>query len=133
MGNRGLLGFILGDGARHGAYTHWDAYVEGLGVDMAKFILSLDEEGWGRMAALVEDITWVDESSTPKAPADLQERYSNLGFSDLHISEQKLEDWSCLLYKVQGGKALPAIQSGDLKHLVEASTCNNKFPCFALI
>jgi hypothetical protein len=54
----------------------------------------------------------------------LQKKYNDLGFADVKVSETTLADWFCLLYKVQGAPALPAIQRGDLKHLVEAGMSN---------
>lgn len=44
MGTRGLLGFII-SGRRHASYNHFDSYPSGLGAQVAKFILGLDEEG----------------------------------------------------------------------------------------
>jgi len=37
----------------------------------------------------------------------------------MEVSRKTPEDWYCLLHKMQGAPALPAIQSGELKHLVE--------------
>ncbi|KAF4635452.1 hypothetical protein G7Y89_g2648 [Cudoniella acicularis] len=117
MGTRGLLGLII-KGKRHGAYNHFDSYPSGLGSEIAKFILSLTPEEWDEMAKLVEGITWVKEGEKPSK--ELQERYSSLGFADLQVSNRALEDWYCLLRKVQFDKTLPAIKSGNLKHLVES-------------
>ena len=117
MGTRGLLGFII-LGRRYAAYNHWDSYPEGLGQDIINFILSLTPEDYATMAALVADITWVDSKSAPSP--ELQERYQKLGFTDLKVSFQNPEDWYCLLRKTQGAAALPAIRSGELKHMVKS-------------
>jgi hypothetical protein len=54
MGTRGLIGFVI-KGRRRATYNHFDSYPEGLGFDVLRFILSLDEEGIKEMQALVED------------------------------------------------------------------------------
>ncbi|CAA7262424.1 unnamed protein product [Cyclocybe aegerita] len=118
MGTRGLLGFIIG-AQRHAAYNHYDSYPEALGEQIVAFLLSLKgPEDYNKMAGLVRKITWVDERSTP--PPELQRKYSELGFSNLQVGNESLEDWYCLLHKMQGAAALPAIQSGDLVHLAES-------------
>jgi hypothetical protein len=117
MGTRGLLGFII-LGQRYATYNHWDSYPEGLGKDIVNFILGLTPEDYTAMARLVAEITWVDSESAPSP--ELQERYQKLGFADLSVSNRSLEEWYCLLRKTQGAAALPAIQSGDLKHVVES-------------
>lgn len=121
MGTRGLLGFIS-FGQRHAAYNHWDSYPEGLGGQIVNFILSLKHEDYARMARLVAGITWVDSKSKPSP--ELQEYYQNLGFCSTRVSNQTPEEWYCLLREMQGAVALPAIQSGELKHLEKS----RKFP-----
>lgn len=116
MGTRGLLGFII-LGQRHAAYNHWDSYPNALGMDIVAFISSLTPEDYATMAHLVADITWADSKSKPSP--ELQENYRKLGFSDTRVSNQSLEDWYCLLRKTQGAAALPAIRSGELKHMEE--------------
>ncbi|KAJ3507441.1 hypothetical protein NLJ89_g6303 [Agrocybe chaxingu] len=118
MGTRGLLGFIIG-AQRHADYNHYDSYPDALGHDIVAFLLSLKgPEDYEKMAGLVRNITWVDEASTPSP--ELQRKYSELGFSNPQVSNQSLEEWYCLLDKMQGAAALPAIQNGDLEHLVES-------------
>jgi hypothetical protein len=118
MGTRGLLGFIILS-QRHGAYNHYDSYPGHLGKNIVKFILSLRPEEYATMARRVAEITWVDSESKPSP--ELQERYRKLGFADTTVSNQTLEEWYCLLRKTQGAAALPAIQSGVLKHMEESS------------
>ena len=117
MGTRGLLGFII-LGQRHAAYNHWDSYPDALGKNIVDFILSLKSEDYATMARLVAEVTWVDSKSKPSP--ELQEHYRKLGFSDTYCSNQTLEDWYCFLRKMQGAAALPAIQSGQLKHLEDS-------------
>jgi hypothetical protein len=62
---------------------------------------------------------WVDSESKPSA--ELQKYYSELDFVNLGVNKQSLDDWYCLLNKVQGAKALPQILNGKLKHLEESS------------
>ena len=117
MGTRGLLGFII-LGQRHSAYKQYDSYPDGLGRDIVDFILSLTPEDYSTMARLVAEITWVEWRSKPSP--ELQERYQKSGFADLNVSKQSPEDWYCLLRKTQGAVALPAIQRGELKHMLES-------------
>lgn len=121
MGTHGLLGFII-FGQRHAAYNHWDSYPQGLGEEIINFILSLKPEDYATMARLVAEITWVDSESKPSP--ELQEYYQKLGFSSTRVSKQTTEEWYCLLREMQGAAALPAIQSGQLKHMEES----RKFP-----
>jgi len=67
------------------------------------------------MACCVAEITWVDSESKPSP--EMQEHYQKLGFSELECNQ---EEWYFLLHKMQGAPALPAIQSGELKHLEES-------------
>jgi len=115
MSTHGLLGFII-LGLRHGAYNHWGSYPEELGRYIVEFILSLTPEDYATMARLVTEITWVDSESKPSP--ELQERYQKVGIAD---AGGFLEEWEGLLYKMQGAAALPAIQSGELKHMEESS------------
>jgi len=117
MGTRGLLGFII-LGQRHSAYKQYDSYPEGLGKDIVDFILGLTPEEYSTMARLVAELTWVPWRS--KASLELQARYQQLGYADLNVSGQSLEDWYCLLRQTQGAVALPAIQKGELKHMIES-------------
>ena len=124
MGTHGLLGFII-RGQRHSAYTHYDGYPEGLGKGIVEFILNLTPEDYATMARLVADITWVDDWHSTPSP-ELQARYQKLGFTaDLSIIDSPLSpnlEWYHVLRKVQleWAAALPAIQSGELKHMLES-------------
>ena len=118
MGTRGLLGYII-HGQRHAAYNHWDSYPEGLGKKIIEFILNLTPEDYDTMARLVAEITWVDTESKPSP--ELQEHYQKVGFADTTVSTCSLEEWYVLLRNTQGVAALPAIQSGELKHMEESS------------
>ena len=118
MGTRGLLGFIILS-QRRAAYNHSDSYPDYLGRNIVKFILSLTPEDYATMALRVAELTWVDWNSKPSP--ELQEYYQKLGFADTRFIKGGLEDWFGLLNKMQGGAALPAIQSGELKHLEESS------------
>jgi hypothetical protein len=123
MGTRGLLGFII-RGQRHSAHNQYDSYPEGLGKEIVEFILSLTPEDYSTMAHLVAEINWVKWRSKPSL--ELQERYQKLGFADLSEGSRRPGDWYCLLRKTQGAPALPAIQSGELKHMLESSKFSMK-------
>jgi len=135
MGTRGLLGFII-RGQRHSAYTHYDGYPEGLGQEIVEFILNLTPEDYATMARLVADITWVDWHST--VSPELEERYQKLGYADLTMPMTVGSNdprWYYILREVQGAAALPAIQSGELKHMLESRRFFNdnlSCDCFSL-
>ena len=118
MGTRGLIGFIIA-AQRHASYNHFDSYPSGLGADIVKFILSLSDEEIDKMVKVVSDLKWVDGDVEPSA--EIQEHYVKAGFSDLSVGRQSTADWYCLLRKVQGAAILPAIQSGELQHVIESS------------
>ncbi|CAA7257357.1 unnamed protein product [Cyclocybe aegerita] len=72
------------------AFNQYDYYPCGLGTDIVKFILGLN------------------------GPEDYAE------MAQLVRKITGPTNWFCLLYKIQGATALPAIQSGILKHMVES-------------
>jgi hypothetical protein len=121
MGTRGLLGLII-QAQRHAAYNHWDSYPEGLGKDIVKFILSLEPKDYAIMEHNFRDIEWVKEETTPTP--ELQKYYSELGFADLEVDTRSLDNWYCLLRKVQGAAALPEILNGKLKHMIDRGMSN---------
>ena len=123
MGTHGLLGFFI-LGWHRSMYNHYDAYPDSLGKDIIDFILSLTLKDYSIIAHLIAEITWVEWHSKPSPK--LQECYQKLGFADLSVSNQSLEDWYCLLCKMQGAVALPAIQRGELKHMVKSSEFSMK-------
>ncbi|KAL9058332.1 MAG: hypothetical protein Q9162_001787 [Coniocarpon cinnabarinum] len=118
MGTRGLLGHILRNGRKKGAYNHWDSYPEGLGDWIVKFIKSLSEEQIQQMAERVEQIEWVSEDE--RVPSELQIKYSE--FANLGVASRSSADWYCLLYNMQGAGALPRILDGSLGHLIDEDT-----------
>jgi hypothetical protein len=121
MGTRGLLGLII-QAQRHAAYNHWDSYPEGLGKDIVEFILSLEPKDYAIMERNLRDIEWVKEETTPTP--ELQKYYSELGFADLEVDTKILDNWYCLLRKVQGAAALPEILNGKLKHMIDQGMSN---------
>ena len=127
MGTRGLLGFII-LGRCRGAYNHWDSYPDGLGKDIVNFILRLKPENYATMARRVAGITWVNYKSKPSP--ELQKHYRKLGFFDTNVGNQTLEDWYCLLRNTQGATALPAIRSGQLKHMLQERKFSIKIVSF---
>jgi hypothetical protein len=70
----------------------------------------------------LRDIEWVKEDTTPTP--EVQKYYSELGFADLEVNRKKLDDWYCLLRKVQGAAALPVILKGNLKHMIDQGMLN---------
>ncbi|CAA7257356.1 unnamed protein product [Cyclocybe aegerita] len=102
----------------HATYSDSDSYPSGLGTDIVKFILGLSgHEDYMEMDKRVRQITWVDMNATPSP--ELQRKYSEMGFSEKRVV--KLAEWWYLLYKLRGAAALPAIQSGNLEHMIEST------------
>lgn len=118
MGTRGLLGLIIGT-RRRASYNHYDSDPLVLGQKIVQFLLKLNVDERRLMASRVRDITWVDEKV--QAPPEQQTQYSALGFSDEAVAGQTLSDWYCLLRNVQGAAALPAIENGTLKHMIDST------------
>lgn len=94
MGTRGAYGFRL-EGEDKVTYNHFDSYPTGLGKDLLK---ELSGRSYEDMVAAARRITLVDGQTEPTAEqiASLK-KYANTG-----VSNQKLEDWYCLLREAQG-------------------------------
>lgn len=59
MGTRGLIGLRLHN-ERYGAYNHWNSFPEMLGVEVVRFILSLNPED---LVTMIERANNVEVSS----------------------------------------------------------------------
>ena len=55
MGTRGLLGFII-SGKKYGVYMQYDSYLEGVGVDIAKFLMLLTDDEDKLMAKRLREV-----------------------------------------------------------------------------
>ncbi|WVQ78083.1 hypothetical protein IAT38_000164 [Cryptococcus sp. DSM 104549] len=118
MGTRGVIGYILRNGTRKGSYVQFDSYPEGMGLDIQKFLLTLNQEDMMEMRRLVEAIIWVDNDKSP-VPIDCELRYREYGLSDTSDVSWPWTRWNSVLWETQGARTLPAVKSIKLKHLLD--------------
>ena len=64
MGTRGIIGFIMPDGAVKGSYNQYDMYPDGVGKDIQTELREMNAP-LKSMLPDVERIRWVDASETP--------------------------------------------------------------------
>lgn len=103
MGTSGHMVFVI-DGIPRSQYVHNDAYPEGLGATVLKWLhKNADKPGVGdRVRALRQ----VNNDARPTA-----EQVTALApYTDLGVSERSTSDWYCLLRETQGrpGRTLKA-------------------------
>jgi hypothetical protein len=113
MGTRGVVGFVV-DGVWKVTYNHFDSYPSGLGVEVLDFCRS--RKSWDRFKALARKVELVDSDSKPTEEQIKQ--YTP--FSDIHVSNQTLDDWYCLLRNTQGVETLKAIAQNKLWHMIDS-------------
>ena len=99
MGTRGLFGLRKG-GVDKTTYNHYDSYPDGLGYEMADFIINHSADN---MLELYDKIEMVDECVSPTTEQIMLCReYADPDFS---VSEQSAYDWYCLTRGLQGNLA----------------------------
>lgn len=79
-------------------YNHWDSYPTGLGETIVTWIKNLDEAGIEDAIAKFKALVKVD----PDVPPTAEQREKLLGYADLRVSTQSLDDWYVLLRETQG-------------------------------
>lgn len=96
MGTRGLIG-VIADGVFKGTYNHFDSYPEGLGVEVAKQVVTMRENLplWRDRA---KALMLVGENTTP----DRADKRRWKPYTDLGVSQQSTADWYCLTRNAQG-------------------------------
>lgn len=97
MGTRGAIGFRI-DGQDKIAYNHFDSYPDGLGRDAVEFIREWLAEGRDKMRKVARAVAVIDTKTKPTEAQ--KERLATV--ADLGVSERSLDDWYCLLRKIQG-------------------------------
>lgn len=110
MGNRGAYGFRINDEDKV-TYNHWDSHPRWLGRNVLDYVESTPID---RMREVARDIVLVDQASKPSL--ELVERYRH--YADLNVSEQKLDDWYCLL-RIAQGEMHP--YNRDLGHMIDGN------------
>lgn len=98
MGTRGVTGFIV-DGVAKINYQQYDSYPEGVGAQVAAFLMVpgaiADAYGWARALRVVSQ-----DSIPTQEDVEKLAQFTNLG-----VGTQSPEDWYCLLRDTQGNPA----------------------------
>lgn len=117
MSTRGYFG-IKKKGELKGSYNHFDSYFSGLGVDLVRTINEIDKEE--RLAVLDETFDYIKLVDSDTKPNNYQKNIcKNANVVDLSVSNRSLDDWYCLLRKVQGdlkayiNKVVPYMENGN--------------------
>lgn len=98
MGTRGLMGFAY-DGELKGQYVHFDAYPDGLGADIAKWIKTINSDTRFRLVVeKFKELIAVDED----VPATEDQKLALLRYYDPKVSTGSTDDWYALLRNTQG-------------------------------
>lgn len=118
MGTRGAYGFRIDEQDKL-TYNHWDSYPEGLGKVIVEFCRNLNKKSLSTLKKKVRALSLVDPDSKP-TKAEIK-HYNK--FADTTVSSGSTDEWYVLLRELQGGKMLPHILNGTLKHMIE----NNDF------
>lgn len=93
MGTRGICGFKI-DEVLKVQYVQYDSYPTGLGKKVVGFFKN---HGWESLEAQVRALKVVGK----KPPTQEQKETLSI-FAGLHVGNQSLDDWYCLLRKTQG-------------------------------
>lgn len=94
MSTRGAYGFIK-KGEMKITYNHYDSYLEGLGINIMKFIANTTDK---ELNDIFDKIIMVDEDSIPT-----QEQIKECEkVTNLNVSSKSVNDWYCLLRNAQG-------------------------------
>ena len=118
MDTRAVSGFRF-NGVDKVTYSHFDGYYSGVGMDIFKYIRSVNSLDW--LKSRVKNLHLVSEA-VPPTPAE-QQKYEK--FSDTGVSTGKLSEWYVLLRKCQGqlGKYIQAgVMQNDTAHLHSVDT-----------
>ena len=110
MGTRGIYGFRK-NGIDKITYNHLDSYPKGLGEDIADFCRNNDI---AKLNQLCDKIQMVNNRTQPT-----EEQVEDCKqWTNLKVSEGRVEDWYCLLHKTQGD--LTVYQNG-LNYMMDYS------------
>lgn len=110
MGTRGAYGFYKNSTNKIG-YVQYDAYPEGLGEDVVKFINS---SNIAELNSIFNKINVVDENTKP-TDEDVEKTKP---WHNLSVSRQSTNDWYCLLREAQGD--LNAFRDG-LEYILDSA------------
>lgn len=112
MGTRGCYGFRK-NGIDKLTYNHFDSYPDGLGETMVEFC---KETSIAEMRKIFDRIILIREDSKPTS----KQIEECIAYYDGNVSEQRPEDWYCLLRDAQGN---PDAYKAGLNYMIN----NNDF------
>jgi hypothetical protein len=119
MGTRGSFGVIYQEKEKL-SYNHFDSYPSGLGAGVLDIIIKINNEnGWDKLKENMSKLKEIKEKLI--TDEKILERYKK--YSDISVSEQKLEDPYCLFRKIQGEDWIKEVYNGELEHYI----FNNNF------
>lgn len=125
MGTRGVFGFRL-SGKEYVVYNHYDSYPDGLGVEVIKFIRSVNvENGWSKLRDLVSALSLVNPESKPDV-ATLA-RYDGL-FSSM-ANNIHARTWSSIFSFISPLFILQAVYTGTLIHFPDDALFLKSWSC----
>ncbi len=117
MSTRGYYG-IKKKGELKGAYNHFDSYPSGLGKDLVETINGIKKGD--RLNVLSETFDYIELIDSNIAPTQEQkDTCVKANVVDLNVSNRSLDDWYCLLRKLQGNlssyinKVVPYMENGN--------------------
>jgi hypothetical protein len=96
MSTRGFVGFVA-DGKEKIAYCHYDAYPDGLGLDVLNWLIGAAAD-MERLQLAASALRVVTAEDIPTAEDVEQLR----PWTNLHVGEKSTESWYCLLRETQG-------------------------------
>lgn len=109
MSTRGAYGFYK-NGVDKITYNHYDSYFSGLGEEIVNFCRNTTIED---MNKIFDKIILVKEDDKPT----IEDMENYVGFSNLKVGEQTLQDWYCLLRDTQGN--LEEYKKENVKHMID--------------
>jgi hypothetical protein len=109
MGTRGAYGFRINEQDKV-TYNHFDSYPSCLGKEVMSYIARTPLD---RMKQVAARIKLVDRESAPSP--ELIHKYKS--YANLRVSQQRYEDWYCLLRETQGD-LFP--YNNDLEHMIDS-------------
>ena len=110
MSTRGAYGFYK-NGVDKITYNHYDSYFSGLGEEIVNFCRNTTIED---MSKIFDKIILVKEDDKPT----IEDMENYVGFSNLKVGEQTLQDWYCLLRDTQGN--LEEYKKENVKHMIDS-------------
>lgn len=117
MGTRSAVIMIENEKAK-GYYNQFDGYPDGLGEEVIDELIAIDKiNGWKTFKKNVAKVKLVNEDVKPSKA--IQKKYNK--FFNKNVSTGLSEEWYALLRELQGAKYIPAIMTGEAKHMLDGT------------